>query len=201
MTGLSTGLHLKRYGFGSFCFVGPNRDFTNCSSMNSGYAAISTLDNISRTVHGHGDDAGSNLLRLGRIGFSDLMDLANHFQVDRQEGRVYRLTQSEMEAKEMKIASSWLVGHGFPSFVSHGGRGTGKLTYQSDGAAASSLNIGALLGHIEEDLSAKIFPEDVIRIETNPRHISVGTSSGTTLTAEVVVVASHLGIKKITDCP
>jgi glycine/D-amino acid oxidase-like deaminating enzyme len=197
ITGLSTGLHLKRYGIGSFCFVAPSRDFTNCASINSGYAAVSTLDNISRTVHGHGEDAARNLLRLGRIGFSDLMDLTTQFKVDHHEGRVYRLTQSDMEAQEMAVASSWLASNGFPSSVSLDGRGTQKLTYQSDGTASASINMESLLGHMEEDLSSKIFPEDVIRIETTPRHISVLTSSGIKLTAEVVVVASHLGIKKL----
>jgi glycine/D-amino acid oxidase-like deaminating enzyme len=165
--------------------------------MNAGYATISLTDNISRFVHGHGNYVAEALLRLGRIGFSEIMDLASKYQVSRHEGQVYRLTESEMEVREMKVASSWLACHGFPSFVGSLGDGTGRQTYQSDGAASSSVDIAQLLDQLENELKPKIRADEVIAIETGPQNITVATSSGTKLSCEVLVVAAHLGIKKL----
>ncbi len=197
MTGLSTARHLKSYGIKSVCIIGPNRDFTNCSSLNAGYASCSLHDNISRIVHGHGDEAASELLGLIRRGFSGLMTEASRFDTPVTEGQVFRLTESVMEEREMLIATSWLSAHGFPAATNKTRTSSRTLTFQSDGAASASIDVRHLMDHMESDIEFTIRSDQVLGVTPHPGHIEVRTQTGGKILSQIVVVAGHVGIKAL----
>lgn len=197
ITGLSAALHLKRHGIKSVCLIGPNRQFTNCTSMNAGYASVSLNDNISRFVHGYGSRVAQDLLHLNYMGYRGLNLEAMAQGIMVCEGQTYRTTTSDMEINEMNSATSWLENNGFPAFIGRISKSHGALTFQSDGAASASLDISALMDRMESGLGFNTLSEQVVQIDPNVEYIKVTTSGGKSLRAQLVVTANHTGIKKL----
>lgn len=193
LTGLSTAWHLKRLGIQRICLVGTRRTPNSTASLNAGYASVTLNDNITRTAHGLGDDVAHEILRLNRIGFSELTNLLDLFEVSCRFGNVYRISGSPSEDREISMATDWLQKNGFPA--SFGKMGEHNL--QRDGAAAASLNIGSLLNRIEKDCDYQVFDLEIEKIISNQAGLTLIGVDGTKLSSEIAVLSCHIGIKTL----
>lgn len=198
LSALSTAWHLRRLGIGRVCLMAPNQNWSNCISFSGHMATASLHDNISRTVHNLGVEAAKDLLALGRLGFSQLVDLLETWRLPHATGQVIRIGLSDHETTEMEVATKWLKENGFPSALKkaslpfHGCR-----SVQHDGTAAVSFDMQGLLSRLEQDLNAETMVTTVGSLEEKESGVVVNTSCGKKFHSEIVVAACHAGIKTL----
>jgi glycine/D-amino acid oxidase-like deaminating enzyme len=193
LTGVSTAWHLAQLGVQRICLVGPTPTHDLCASLNAGYAHVTLHDNITRSIHSQGSKITRDLLDLNRAGFCGLLDFVRENKIEHRLGCVSRVAETPHEAREMAAAVTWLQTNGFsPSLTAFG-----KRTVQQDGAAAASIDIAAVLGALERQSNAYIHSGTVGAIQRSPDGLAVTTTTGTTIHAEMVVAACHVGIKNL----
>lgn len=196
--GLSTAWHLKRLGIRRICLIGPTPTQENCHSMLASCAFASLHDNITRAVHNLGPEVAKDLMLLARSGLFELMNHLDRWHVESAFGQVMRLGLSQHETQEMKMATAWLSGNGYPA---HHEQKPSHLktcdSIQFDGAASISFDSDVLMKLLETNSACDVWPTEVILVEQLGSSIRLKTSNGQIFESELAVLACHQGIKNL----
>ncbi len=162
------------------------------------------VDNFTRVSHAHGAEFAASLWRFGDAGFDLVMRYAESKNLKVARKRRLRLITSEPELVEARLAAEQLQGFGFSTRLLEGraaaeagvGQDVGArvIAVQDDGDRGAALEGVALLAHLARDVKAPRLGA-VRQLTPAGNSMLVEFVDGSSVQAEIVVVAAHLGTK------
>jgi glycine/D-amino acid oxidase-like deaminating enzyme len=205
ITGLSTLVHLKARGISRVALAADAARAPSSRRL-PGVLMGGQLDNFTRISHRHGQPIAAALWRFGDAAFDALIAHARAAGIEVATGRRLRLVTSEAELREAEQAVRELQGSGFTNVTlenqtaSKAGAtpfGDRVIAVQDDGARAGLLDSAALATRLEQ-ATAEVPRVGRVRALSRPGGaLTVTLEDGSTLRAEIVVLAAHLGIKTL----
>jgi glycine/D-amino acid oxidase-like deaminating enzyme len=195
VTGLSTANNLIAKGIQDLVLIGPDPKKMQGTAFGAHYAQISLHDNITRPAHNIGSHAAKALLQLNRLGYFELTKILPPIKFKISDGETARVASSEHEAAEMMKAVDWLSGNGFPARLAT----VGPHHVQYDGSGSMIFNPEDLQAALSEFSNVNLDVEhtEVEIVDSKRDFIELRLTDGKVVRAQMVVLACHLGIKKL----
>ena len=204
ITGLSTALHLNKLKIGRVAIIS-DHDSNTPSLSGPGIYSGGSPDNFTRLNHAWGPEFSKDIWEFGNHGLKLLNDFCDTHAVKTLRGDRIRITSDTLEIKEMREATSLLNEAGFNCALSDPmasplARASGDSlfviqTEAKNGGYVDQIGLrSALVAAIGQPKTFRLKAESII---SNGDGIIVNLAHGTSLTAQMIVVAAHLRIPNL----
>jgi glycine/D-amino acid oxidase-like deaminating enzyme len=193
ITGLSCALRL--------CELSPKikmlvveRDAGGVSARGCGYVIGGTWDNFSRAVVAHGQTTATDLWRFGARGRDLCEAMLRRLQIPTLKGEIWRHLATEHEAEEARSAVKELQAVGFAASIQKKDCGRGLAQVQIVAEESPIWFDGAgFVQKLRQSVAEKSVPFRRAKVTQLGSEAAV-LANGETLTAHVLVAASHTDI-------
>ena len=204
VTGLSTAFHLKSLGLESMAvFEDPASQVS--SLLCPGMAFGGLMDNYTRIEHAYGRHIARDVWGFSHLAFEKLVGFLNAQGAKLRRVRRLRLLVREDELAEARQATDLLLRDGFSTrfMAGHGEFSQGilgdrVLGLQEDMEGAAVFKPEDLRRSLlTEDVASKVIQRRVKRLEVGPKEVAFEAASGERWGSQMVVLAAHGGIAKL----
>ncbi len=169
------------------------------SLQSAGIVSGGQLDNFTRVSHAHGSDFAAEFWRFGDLAFDDLQAFCKKNAVAFKQQTRLRLIVNEHELKEAKLAAKQLKAAGIAvdfyddlAATPFGKEVTARvlaIQQEARGAFCEPAEILKKLRYLTNSCEAFSAVE---RIAPTPDHVTIYLKDGSSINAEMVVMAAHL---------
>ncbi len=194
ITGTSAAWHLSQLGYKNVLVLGPDRIAGACASQCPGFVTASTIDNITRIVHGHGSELAGAILKLGQHGYEGLRKFALSHNVPWAEGSVRRFAPTEHEKNEMVLATEMLKQLGLDAKLLASRAKVdpnNTVAVQNDGILSAVTDIHQIMMLLETQSFATIDRSLAKQVLVDGKKVVVKTEDDH-FESEMVLIAAHL---------
>jgi glycine/D-amino acid oxidase-like deaminating enzyme len=206
ITGLSTVFHLRQLGLKSVALSTSGVASQSTSLISAGFVTGGQLDNFTRVSHRHGMKTASEVWQLGRTAYLALIEYCRQGNLPAKTASRVRLITSEQELIEAKLAVEQLTKAGFPTSLFISGTHSHPLfeacsnrvlAVQVENMSGGKLDAPSLLHKLRQDIGKTPLLPAIERLATHSGKNRLTSRDGQTFDCEIVVLASHLGIKPL----